>query len=58
MQFRLSLYGDHAREIYERDGATDTCSMCGDLCAVKMVNELFGTGKKKVATVKGKKTVK
>jgi len=20
--------------------------MCGDLCAVKMVNELFGTGKK------------
>jgi len=22
--------------------------MCGDLCAVKMVNELFGTGKKPV----------
>ena len=42
-QFRLSLYGDHARKIHERDGETETCSMCGDLCAVKMVNELFGT---------------
>jgi hypothetical protein len=24
----------------------ETCSMCGDLCAIKVVNELFGTGKK------------
>src|SRR5512137_581472 len=48
-QFRLALYGEHARKIHERDGATETCSMCGDLCAVKMVNELFGTGKKKKA---------
>jgi phosphomethylpyrimidine synthase len=46
-QFRLALYGDHARKIHERDGETETCSMCGDLCAVKMVNELFGTGCKK-----------
>jgi phosphomethylpyrimidine synthase len=46
-QFRLALYGDNARKIHERDGETETCSMCGDLCAVKMVNELFGTGKKK-----------
>ncbi len=47
-QFRLALYGDHARKIHERDGETETCSMCGDLCAVKMVNELFGTkGEKK-----------
>jgi phosphomethylpyrimidine synthase len=45
-QFRLSLYGDHARKIHERDGETETCSMCGDLCAVKMVNELFGTAPK------------
>jgi len=42
-QFRLALYGEHARKIHERDGETETCSMCGDLCAVKMVNELFGT---------------
>ena len=49
-QFRQALCGNHAREIHERDGETETCSMCGDLCAVKMVNELFGTkgaGKKK-----------
>jgi phosphomethylpyrimidine synthase len=46
-QFRLALYGDLAKKIHERDGETETCSMCGDLCAVKMVNELFGTGKKK-----------
>jgi phosphomethylpyrimidine synthase len=45
-QFRLALYGDHARKIHERDGETETCSMCGDLCAVKMVNELFGTAQK------------
>jgi thiamine biosynthesis protein ThiC len=24
----------------------ETCSMCGDLCAIKVVNELFGTGEK------------
>ena len=52
-QFRLALYGEHARKIHERDGETETCSMCGDLCAVKMVNELFGTGGKKRG--KGKK---
>ncbi|WML67333.1 MAG: Phosphomethylpyrimidine synthase [Methanoregula sp. SKADARSKE-2] len=46
-QFRHALYGDHARKIHDRDGKTETCSMCGDLCAVKMVNELFGTGGKK-----------
>jgi len=46
-QFKLALYGDHARKIHDRDGKTETCSMCGDLCAVKMVNELFGTGGKK-----------
>ncbi len=47
-QFRQALYGEHARKIHERDGETETCSMCGDLCAVKMVNELFGTkGEKK-----------
>lgn len=51
-QFRLALYGDHAKKIHCRDGETDTCSMCGDLCAIKMVRELFeGNGKK----AKGKK---
>ena len=53
-QFKLALYGDHAKKIHCRDGDMETCSMCGDLCAVKMVNELFGTDKKG----KGKKTGK
>ena len=40
-QFSLALFGDHARSIHTRDGELDTCSMCGDLCAVKMVREVF-----------------
>ena len=38
-QFSLAMFGEHARRIHERDGETDTCSMCGDLCAVKIVRE-------------------
>jgi phosphomethylpyrimidine synthase len=53
-QFRLALFGEHARKIHCRDGEMETCSMCGDLCAVKMVNELFGMEKKG----KGKKSGK
>jgi phosphomethylpyrimidine synthase len=41
-QFALSLFPDRAKEIHERDGNQETCSMCGDLCAVKMVQEIFG----------------
>ena len=40
-QFRLALYGDIARRVHDRDGELETCSMCGDLCAVKIVKELF-----------------
>jgi phosphomethylpyrimidine synthase len=47
-QFRLALYGDVAKKIHARDGELDTCSMCGDLCAIKVVKELFEeNGKKK-----------
>ncbi|HMK16262.1 MAG TPA: phosphomethylpyrimidine synthase ThiC, partial [Methanomicrobiales archaeon] len=45
-QFETALYGDVARRIHERDGELETCSMCGDLCAVKMVQELL-LGQKK-----------
>ena len=38
-QFSLAMFGEHAKKIHERDGETDTCSMCGDLCAVKIVRE-------------------
>jgi len=40
--FSLALYGDHARKIHDRDGEAETCSMCGDLCAVRLVREVFG----------------
>jgi phosphomethylpyrimidine synthase len=40
-QFRIALFGDAARKIHERDGILDTCSMCGDLCAMKLVSGLF-----------------
>ncbi len=43
-QFAAALYGQLARTIHERDGDLDTCSMCGDLCAIKMVRELFEKG--------------
>jgi phosphomethylpyrimidine synthase len=46
-QFGTALYGDVARRIHGRDGELETCSMCGDLCAVKMVQELLLGGKKK-----------
>jgi phosphomethylpyrimidine synthase len=46
-QFRLALFPDVARAIHTRDGELDTCSMCGDLCAVRMMQELFDKEKGK-----------
>ncbi|MDD1671038.1 MAG: phosphomethylpyrimidine synthase ThiC [Methanomicrobiales archaeon] len=43
-QFETALYGGVARRIHERDGDLETCSMCGDLCAVKMVQDLLKKG--------------
>ncbi|HOJ96383.1 MAG TPA: phosphomethylpyrimidine synthase ThiC [Methanospirillum sp.] len=40
-QFKTSLFPDVARRIHDRDPERETCSMCGDLCAVKMVQDLF-----------------
>lgn len=40
-QFSLALFPKTAREIHGRDPENETCSMCGDLCAVKMVRDLF-----------------
>jgi phosphomethylpyrimidine synthase len=39
MQYALALFGDHARAIHDRDGSCETCSMCGDLCAIKIVEK-------------------
>ncbi|NLV28440.1 MAG: phosphomethylpyrimidine synthase ThiC [Methanomicrobiales archaeon] len=40
-QFNLALFPETARAIHGRDPGDETCSMCGDLCAVKMVRDLF-----------------
>ncbi|HDR73978.1 MAG TPA: phosphomethylpyrimidine synthase, partial [Methanoculleus sp.] len=40
-QFSHAMFGDMARTVHERDGDIDTCSMCGDLCAVKMVRDIL-----------------
>lgn len=44
-QFDLALFPGTARQIHGRDPGTGTCSMCGDLCAVKMVRDLFSNEK-------------
>ena len=46
-QFSLAMFPEHARRIHERDGETDTCSMCGDLCAVKLVRDILSEKKDK-----------
>jgi phosphomethylpyrimidine synthase len=40
-QFEAALAPEEARRIHERDGEIETCSMCGDLCAVKMVRDIL-----------------
>ena len=40
-QFQYSLFPEKARAIHNRDPETETCSMCGDLCAVKLVRDLL-----------------
>lgn len=45
-QFSIALYGENAKTIHERDGMIDTCSMCGDLCALKLVKDILKETKK------------
>ena len=44
-QYSLALFGSHARKIHDRDGVCETCSMCGDLCALKIVDEALKSRK-------------
>jgi phosphomethylpyrimidine synthase len=41
-QFRLALDSEKAREIHARSRNVDTCSMCGELCSIKMMREVMG----------------
>ena len=38
-QYAAALFGSHAKEVHDRDGECETCSMCGDLCAIKIVEQ-------------------
>lgn len=41
-QFKLSVDPERARRIWEnRKSNSEACSMCGDLCAIKLVKEAF-----------------
>lgn len=41
-QFRLSINPERAMNIHaRRKSKGETCSMCGDLCAIKTINEVF-----------------
>lgn len=40
-QFALALDSEKAREIHARSKSTETCSMCGELCSIKMMREVM-----------------
>ena len=46
-QFELAIDGLRARKIRDaRKTESDACSMCGDLCALKIVKEVLGEKEK------------
>ncbi len=40
-QFGLAIDSEKAKEIHARSTNADTCSMCGELCSIKMMRELM-----------------
>ncbi len=40
-QFGLAIDSEKAKEIHARSKNVDTCSMCGELCSIKMMRELM-----------------
>ena len=40
-QFSLAIDSEKAKEIHARSRNVDTCSMCGELCSIKMMRELM-----------------
>jgi phosphomethylpyrimidine synthase len=41
-QFRLAIDCEKAKNIHARSKNVDTCSMCGDLCSIKMMRDVLG----------------
>ncbi len=41
-QFGLSIDSQKAKKIHSRSRNTETCSMCGELCSIKMMRDVMG----------------
>jgi len=41
-QFRLAIDSEKAKNIHARSKNVDTCSMCGELCSIKMMRDVMG----------------
>jgi phosphomethylpyrimidine synthase len=41
-QFGLAIDSEKAKKIHARSKNTETCSMCGELCSIKMMREVMG----------------
>ncbi|MCX9011304.1 MAG: phosphomethylpyrimidine synthase ThiC [Candidatus Methanoperedens sp.] len=41
-QFGLAIDGERAKAIHARSKNAETCSMCGELCSIKMMREVMG----------------
>ncbi len=41
-QFRLAIDSERAKNIHARSKNVDTCSMCGELCSIKMMRDVMG----------------
>ncbi len=41
-QFKFAIDPDKAKEIHARSKNADTCSMCGELCSIKMMRNVMG----------------
>jgi phosphomethylpyrimidine synthase len=41
-QFKLSIDSQKAKNIHARSKNVDTCSMCGELCSIKMMRDVMG----------------
>ena len=48
-QYSLAIDPEHARAVREaRNSSSEACSMCGDLCAMKIVERELEKGKKRL----------
>ncbi|HEX7628154.1 MAG TPA: phosphomethylpyrimidine synthase ThiC, partial [Candidatus Methanoperedens sp.] len=41
-QFRNAIDPDKAKAIHARSKNVDTCSMCGELCSIKIMRDVMG----------------